>query len=176
MAWIDLKEMLGRTVSALYGDLVTRRTGHAVRCGIERLLDAGDGEVAVIDFGDVRLMDHSCADEIIGKLLLQQGRARYFLLTGLHPSHEDAIVPVLERHGLAVVACDRAGALKLLGALPEPARRAFRLLADDGPAVPDEIAAKLALSPAAARAALEELCAHRVVREQGGHYRALRTA
>jgi anti-anti-sigma regulatory factor len=176
MAWIDLKDMLGRTVSGLYGDLVTRRTGHAVRCGIERLLDGGGSEVAVIDFRDVRLMDHSCADEIIGKLLLQQGTARYFLLTGLDPSHEDAIGPVLERHGLAVVARDRGGVLKLLGALPEPARRAFRLLADDGPAVPDEVAAKLALTRDDALAALKLLCARRVVREQGGHYQALRTA
>ena len=176
MAWIDLKDVLGRTVSGVYGDLVTRRTGHAVRCGIEQLLDGGESELAVIDFGTVRLMDHSCADEIIGKLLLQQGQVRYFLLTGLDPSHEDAIAPVLERHGLVVVARDRAGRVKLLGVLPEPARRAFRLLADDGPAVPDEVAAKLALSPAVARAALETLRECRVVREQEGHYQALPSA
>jgi hypothetical protein len=175
MAWIDLKDVLGRTVSGVYGDLVTRRTGHAVRCGIERLLDDGESETAVIDFGTVRLMDHSCADEIIGKLLLHHGGAPYFLLTGLDPSHEDAIEPVLERHGLAVVARDRTGTLKLLGALPEPAHRAFRLLADDGPAVLDEVAAKLALSPAAAREALEVLRARHVVRETGGHYQAVRT-
>jgi hypothetical protein len=129
----------------------------------------------VIDFGTVRLMDHSCADEIIGKLLLQVGTP-YFLLTGLDPSHEDAIEPVLERYGLVVVARDRAGTLKLLGSLPEHARRAFRVLADDGPAIPDEVAAKLALSPAAAREALEDLRERRVVREERGHYQAVRTA
>jgi hypothetical protein len=176
MAWIDLKDVLGRTVSGVYGDLVTRRTGHAVRCGIERLLDDGPSEVAVIDFGTVRLMDHSCADEIIGKLLLQHGRARYFLLTGLDPSHEEAIAPVLERHGLAVAACDRTGRLKLLGVVSEPARRAFGVLADGGPALPDEVAAKLALSPSVVRAALEALREYRVVREQEGHYQALRSA
>jgi hypothetical protein len=147
-----------------------------VRCGIERLLDAGESEVAVIDFGTVRLMDHSCADEIIGKLLLQHGQARYFLLTGLDPSHEDAIAPVLERHGLAVVARNRDGAVKLLGVLPEPARQAFRLLTDGGPAPADEVAAKLGVSPAVARAALEMLRIRRVVREREGHYQALRTA
>ena len=176
IARIDLKAVLGETVAGGYGDLVTRRTGQAVRCGIEAQLGGSAEDVAVIDFGTVRLMDHSCADEIIGKLLLQQGHVRYFLLTGLDPSHEEAIAPVLERHGLAVVARDRAGRVKLLGALPEPARRAFRLLADDGPAVPDEVAAKLALSPAVARAALEMLRECRVVREQEGHYQALRNA
>jgi hypothetical protein len=176
MAWIDLKDVLGRTVSGVYGDLVTRRTGQAVRSGIERLLDAGESDMAVIDFATVRLMDHSCADEIVGKLLLQQGGARYFLLTGLDPSHEDAISPVLERHGLAVVARDRTGRLKLLGALPEAARLAFRLLADDGPAAAEDVAAKLAWSPAVALAALEALRDARVVQEREGHYQAVRTA
>jgi predicted ArsR family transcriptional regulator len=60
--------------------------------------------------------------------------------------------------------------------LPDSARRAFNLLADDGPALPEEIAAKLALSPAAARDALEVLRSRRVVREQEGHYQAVRPA
>jgi len=124
MTRIDLKDVLSRTVNTVYGDLVTRRTGEAVRFGIEAMLQDAD-ETTVIDFGTVRLMDMSCADEIIGKLLLRQGTGRYFLLVGVHAAHEDALQPVLERHRLAVVAQDRTGALKLLGSLPEEARRAF---------------------------------------------------
>ena len=37
---IDLKTILQRTVSSLYGDLVTRPTGQAVRGGIAYLLQA----------------------------------------------------------------------------------------------------------------------------------------
>lgn len=176
MAHIDLKDILQHTVSSVYGDLVTRPTGEAVRTSIEALLPEVDEDVAIIDFSTVRLMDISCADEIVGKLLLQHGRARYFLLMGVHPGHEDAIEPVLERHRLAVVAQDRSGSLKLLGAMPEHARRAFTVLADSGPALLDELAAKLALSPDAVREALEVLREQRVVRERGGHYQALRSA
>jgi len=175
MTRIDLKDVLARTVNTVYGDLVTRRTGEAVRSGIEAMLP-DDDETAIIDFGTVRLMDISCADEIVGKLLLQQGAARYFLLAGVHAAHEDALEPVLERHHLAVVAQDRTGALKLLGSLPEHARAAFRLLADSGPAELDDIATRLDLPPEEARCALETLRRHRVVRETGGHYRALRCA
>jgi hypothetical protein len=176
MAWIDLKDVLQRSVAGVYGDLVTRHTGQAVRCSIEQMLPIPDSDLDVIDFSTVRLMDHSCADEIVGKLLLQYGQARYFVLVGLDLSHVDAIAPVLERHALAVVAQDRAGTLQLLGALPESAMRAFRLLADTGPAEASEVAARLSLSPDAARQALELLRQHRVVREQAGHYQALRSA
>lgn len=173
MTRIDLKDVLARTVSSGYGDLVTRRTGVAVRSGIEAMLSEDD-ETAVIDFGTVRLMDMSCADEIVGKLLLSHGPARYFLLVGVHAAHEDALLPVLERHHLAVVAQDRTGALKVLGSLPETARLAFGYLADSGPAEPDEIATGLALAPDVTRDALRTLCERRVVRERGGHYQAVR--
>ncbi|MDH3568711.1 MAG: STAS-like domain-containing protein, partial [Gemmatimonadota bacterium] len=81
MQLIDLKAILQHTVSSAYGDLVTRPTGKAVRDGIEAALDDLDTEsVAVIDFSTVRLLDYSCADEIVGKLLLERGGARVFLL------------------------------------------------------------------------------------------------
>ena len=177
MRRIDLKDVLQRTVSTLYGDLVTRRTGQAVRYGIELLLDDVDGgQLAVIDFGTVRCLDISCADEIVGKLLLQHGQVRYFLLVGLDDSHRDAIEPVLERHGLAVVAEDRAGSPYVLGVIPEAARDAFRVLAAAGRAAADEVAERLAVPVGDARAALQELTARRLVREEGAVYQPLRCA
>lgn len=175
MTRIDLQDVLQQTACSRYGDLVTRRTGEVVRGGIEALLP-DDDDTAIIDFGTVRLMDISCADEIVGKLLLAHGRARRFLLVGVHAAHEDALLPVLERHGLAVVAEDRTGRLKVLGHLPEPALRAFGLLADLETAEAAEVAARLALEPAEALQALELLRRHRVVQEQGGQYRAVRCA
>ena len=72
MPTIDLRSILQETVSGWYGDLVTRPTGHAVRRGVEEVLAEYDGEqVAVIDFSSVRLLDLSCADEVVAKLLLQ---------------------------------------------------------------------------------------------------------
>lgn len=176
MRWIDLKDVLRRTVSGVYGDLVTRRTGKAVRTGIEAMLDDPETDIAVIDFSTVRCLDISCADEIVGKLLLQYGGARYFLLVGVDESHRDAIQPVLERHHLAVVAEDRAGTPQLLGTIPESARQAFSVLTDRGVAAPAEVAERLAITPDVAREALEELRARRLVQEGDGGYRPVQCA
>ena len=77
MRAINLRDILQRTVSDLYGDLVTRRTGVAVRGGIEQELEDSQEETAVIDFGAVRCLDFSCADEIVAKLVMQYGSWRF---------------------------------------------------------------------------------------------------
>jgi len=121
---IDLREMLNRTVSQGYGDLVTRRTGAAVRGGIEMAIaDAGEAPM-VIDFTAVRLLDLSCADEIIAKLVLQHG-VRRFIIRGLSPSQREALEPVLEHHGLGVVVEESTGRLELLGTVGETTRAAL---------------------------------------------------
>ncbi len=122
MRAISLWAILQRTVSDGYTDLVTRRTGVAVRGGIEEELAGTEGEPTFIDFGDVRCLDYSCADEIVAKLVLQHGGWRFFL-RGLTPSQKDAIGPVLERHNLAVVSvADGTGRVEFIGPDTEAAR------------------------------------------------------
>jgi NCAIR mutase (PurE)-related protein len=94
----------------------------------------------------VRLLDYSCADEIVGKLLLAYGSARYFLLQGVTASHCEAIEPVLERHKLAAVAWDREGRVRMLGHVPEAAAEALSILTastGDVPHVPEATAHEL---------------------------------
>jgi hypothetical protein len=173
MRRIDLREVLRQTVADGYGDLVTRRTGRAGRGAIERALAELDHEsVALIDFGTVRCLDLSCADEIVGGLLREQGQARYFILLNLDDAQREAIEFVLEGHGLTAVMRDRSGTLGVLGHLPEPARQAFRVLAEAGAAGVDEVARRLDLSLEAARQALEELHQRRLVLSSAGAYSA----
>ncbi len=174
MQRIDLKDILRRTVSDGYGDLVTRRTGQAVRQAIEQeLAEEGDGQLAAIDFGTVRCLDLSCADEIVGRLLRDQGADRPFVLLNVTESQRDAIAFVLERHRLAVVVQDTGGGLDVVGEVPDDARRVFAVLVEEGIADPDDIARRLDLSPDAARAALENLRERRLVLASAGSYRAL---
>ena len=169
MTAIDLRIVLQRTVSSVYGDLVTRRTGQAVRCGVEALLADFDGEqVAIIDFSSVRLLDLSCADEIVAKLLLHHGRARPFRLRGVTEDHRDAIEPVLERHGLAAVAEDRAGHLRLLGTIPERVRTVFGILAERGTARLEDVAEYLAEPQEAVRELFDELLQRRLALADAG--------
>lgn len=145
MQHIDLKTILDQTASGLHGNLVTRPTGRAVRSSIEEALGGMDGEpYAVIDFGTVRCLDFSCADEIVGKLLREYGAARYFFLHGVSASHCEAIEHVLERHELAVVARDRDGRVRVLGPIPARARSALFALAANGLATHEELADHMA--------------------------------
>ncbi len=163
MPTIDLRSILQETVSGWYGDLVTRPTGHAVRCGVEEVLAECEGEqVAVIDFSSVRLLDLSCADEVVAKLLLRYGRTRPFLLRGISEDHQEALEPVLRGHGLAAVAQDRMGRAHFLGVITERVRVALIMLAERGSAEVEDVADHLAVPTSAAREILDELLERRL--------------
>lgn len=103
---IDVGDVLRQAVAGNYSNLVTRPTGVAVRSFIEaRLRSTDDGVVTVIDFSRVGMMDFSCADEIVAKLVLQQELAKpsRVVFSGLSESHLEAIDVVLERHGMVLV-------------------------------------------------------------------------
>ena len=127
---IDVSAVLRSSVRAFYSDLVTRPTGAAVREQIERqLAEASDAPVVAIDFTHVGLLDFSCADEIVAKLILRHrdgAPGRHLLFRGMSESHLDAIEAVLEHHGLALALECSDGAWLLVGAVGDEERAAFR--------------------------------------------------
>jgi len=58
----------------------------------------------VIEFGAVGCLDFSCADEIVGRLLLDHGGMRYFVLHGVSTKAEDLIDFVLNSSQCIVMA------------------------------------------------------------------------
>jgi hypothetical protein len=141
---IDLSSVLRGTVCALYSNLVTRPTGAAVRAEIERAIaEIGGRTVTVIDFSEVTLLDFSCADEIVAKLMLRYAPADaappdvalvadgdgYFLFRGLGDRHLDAVEAVLERHRQAIVAVFD-GTPCLIGDVSDTERETWELLRD----------------------------------------------
>lgn len=169
---IDLSSVLRRTVCDLYSDLVTRPTGAAVRDCIEKeLAELGDRTLTVIDFSHVGLLDYSCADEIVAKLLMRYcsplartspPREAYFLFRGVSDSHVDAIEAVLERHGLAIVAQAEDGAVMLIGTVGERERRAWEVMCRIGRAAPLELAREMGVDPAQIGEVLDALCRRRL--------------
>jgi hypothetical protein len=131
---IDVGGVLRRSVCDLYSDLVTRPTGAAVRMGIEeQLADQTERSLTVIDFTNVSLLDFSCADEVVAKLVLKYcvaGAATeaYFLFRGIKESHLDALESVLDRHGIAIVVQVGDGSAVTVGPLPEDERSAWETL------------------------------------------------
>jgi len=116
---VDVRSLLNRSVASLYSHLVTRPTGRAVRLAIEeQLKDLAAPSLSLVDLSSVAILDYSCADEVVAKLLLgrsDRGNRRFFLLRGVRPHHRDPIQAVLERHALAVVAETAADRFELMG-------------------------------------------------------------
>jgi hypothetical protein len=162
-----------RSVTSLFSNLVTRPTGRAIRSGVESQIAEMDGPatsacLSILDFSQVRVLDYSCADEIVAKLLLRFGGEErpaeaFFVVLGVQEHHEEAIEAVLERHSLLLVARDDEGNVKLLGTTDPAQRSVWQALTRRGRARPHELAADTGLSPDAAEATLAALMHHRVV-------------
>ena len=175
MRHIDLSEVLRETVTCeLYSNLVTRPTGAAVRAQIEALLHESDRPLTVIDFTHVRMIDFSCADEVVAKLLLRYcddlpPREAYFIFRGVTEAHWDAIEVVLEQRGLALLFEDEHG-LELRGALTEEERRAWEVVRRLGQAAPADVADDMGADDADAERLLETLRKRRLLMPVDGGY------
>jgi hypothetical protein len=171
MMHIDVSSVLRQTVSCeLYSNLVTRPTGAAVRAQIEALLaDSRERSLTVIDFSHVGMIDFSCADEVVAKLLLRSvstergGREAYFLFRGVTDHHWDAIEQVLERHRLALVLETDDGAARIMGAVEDDERDAWQKVYELGRTAPAELASVLGGDETGARTVLDELHRRRLV-------------
>ena len=166
---IRIGHLLRETATAPYRNLVTRPTGAAVRNRIEAALSRSDCLTALLDFSDIELLDFSCAEEIVAKLLLAQavGRPRFVVLRGLREDQHDAIEQVLTHHRLAVAALVDDGEPVLLGHVSSDAREAFTCICRLGRACAGDLARALDWPETRAGAALESLTLHRLVRPDG---------
>ena len=170
MMHIDVSTVLRQTLSCeLYSNLVTRPTGAAVRTQIEALLaESRERSLTVIDFSHVGMIDFSCADEVVAKLLLRYvaaeraDREAYFLFRGVNDDHWDAIEAVLERHGLALVLETVDGA-RIVGMVNDGERRAWEKVYELGRTVPADLASALGTPPADCARMLDALHRRRLL-------------
>jgi hypothetical protein len=121
---IDVGDLVQRTVASLYSHLVTRQTGRAVRMAIEtQLSEMGERSLSLIDLSEVTVLDFSCADEVVAKLLQRYAgdphTQAFFVFRGVHEPHRDQIEVVLRRQGLAAVAETSPGHFDALGELTD---------------------------------------------------------
>ncbi len=180
MMHIDVSSVLRQTVSCeLYSNLVTRPTGAAVRTQIEALLaDSRERSLTVIDFSHVGMIDFSCADEVIAKLLLRYanveraGREAYFLFRGVTDDHWDAIETVLERHRLALVLETDDGA-RVVGIVDDGERTVWEKVYELGRTAPSDLASALGAGESECEAALDALHRRRLVMRTDDGYIAV---
>lgn len=171
MTHIDVGTVLQQSaVSAhLFSNLVTRHTGRVVRQQIEDLLPKSEPAFAVIDFSHVRMIDFSCADEIVAKLLMRNDRVAYFVFRGVTDDHWHAIEQVLECHRLALVV-ENDGRAELKGVLQDRELQVWDAVSRRGQAAPWQVAMDLGEQEPAVTSALERLWSRRLLMKRGDQY------
>jgi hypothetical protein len=173
---IHIGRLLRETVTSPYRNLVTRPTGAAVRGRIQAAL-ASDCRLALLDFSGIELLDLSCADEVVAKLILADaGCGRCVVLSGLREDQHEAIEHVLTHHRLAVAvlaAGDEDPAPRLLGWVSADGREAFACLCGSAGLSAEALAATLDWTRARVEEALAALALHRLVWPEGDLYRVL---
>jgi hypothetical protein len=183
MHHIDLSSVLRQTLSCdLYSNLVTRPTGAAVRGQIEQLLsdptDAADTRAfTIIDFSQVSMIDFSCADEVVAKLLMRYAaddapRDAYFLFRGVNDDHWVAIEAALERHGLAL-AVENSDGVRVAGVLSDDERDTWQALYTLGTANADDVAVATGTDSTRVRGTLDSLCGRRLAMRADDAYVAV---
>jgi hypothetical protein len=175
---IHIGHLLRETVASPYRNLVTRPTGAAIRNRIQAALAGSDCLTALLDFSGIELLDFSCADEVVAKLLLDDGErgGPVVVLQGLREDQHEAIEHVLTHHRLAVAAVPGGGEAagpRLLGWVTPDARAAFACVCSRGGLTAAELAAALGWVAARGAEALEALALHRLVRADADRYHPL---
>ncbi len=118
----DLKMFMREEMLNGSSNLVTRETGTIIRERLEReLIAEADPTVAFLDFSGVGVIDYSCADEVVAKLIsrLLSGEYgdKFIVLEGLSSNQMENIAVALERKKLAVLYLQEDGAWHVIGFL-----------------------------------------------------------
>jgi predicted DNA-binding transcriptional regulator len=102
---IDLYQLLKEEIGNGSPNLVTRETGRIIRERVERELEKA--EIIYLDFSKIGIIDYSCADEIIAKLVsrLLSGEygVKFIVLTDLNSTQEENIHVALEKKKIALL-------------------------------------------------------------------------
>jgi hypothetical protein len=168
-------------VASLYKEnLVTRHTGRAVRLSIEGMVaELGRHSLTILDFRDVGIIDFSCADEIVAKLMLRtlsparSAGKTFFLFRGIDEHHRDPVECALKRRGLAAPAENARGEPLLIGEAGADAHRAWNEVCREGRAAVGTLASRLGMDENSCGCLLETLHEKRLIRREGEDYLSL---
>jgi anti-anti-sigma regulatory factor len=118
----SLREIMKELLVNGSRNLVTRETGKRMREALEERLQAeSKGGVIILDFKGVGILDYSCADEIVAKLISRLNAneygEQYLVLRGFNPTQKENTEVALERKHLAALFLNEEKKWEVLGVL-----------------------------------------------------------
>jgi len=150
MTTYNIYKLLKEELKNGSSDLVTRTSGQVVRRRIEKDIEKEkNGEVVALDFSKVGIIDYSCADEVIAKLISRllggEYGDKYIFLTGLSDNQKENIEVALERKDLAIMVEMKNGKKILLGDLNNYLKETLELIIKKGKITAKELSEKMKL-------------------------------
>ncbi|MCL4469447.1 MAG: STAS-like domain-containing protein [Deltaproteobacteria bacterium] len=150
MTTYNLYKLLEEELKNDSSDLVTRPSGQAIRERIERdIAKEKRGEIIALDFSKIGIVDYSCADEVVAKLIsrLWAGEYgdRYVVLTGLNENQKENIEVALERKDLAIIAEMQDKEKILVGTLNNYLKETLNLIIKKGRITAKELSDEMEL-------------------------------
>lgn len=130
--------------------LVTRETGKVIREKIERELEAEEERAIIaLDFSDAGVIDFSCADEVVAKLIsrLLSGEYgdKYLFLQGLNSNHRENLQVALERKKLAALVAKDDRSWETLGLLLPYLEETLKVVMENGKITARELSQRLSI-------------------------------
>ena len=128
-----------------FGDiLVTRKMGEQIRQRIVTVLERnGVPESLLLDFNKVRIIDYSCADELVARmaveLIAKLHGDRYLILSGLNETLRENVEVALKQRELALLTWDQ-GQWQVIGELRSYLQPGLNLINDKGIATARDLA------------------------------------
>ncbi len=165
----SLYKILKDTIGNGSTDLVTRQSGGVIREKIEAdIMKEQEGSAIALDFTEIGIMDYSCADEIVAKLvsrlLSSEYGDKYILLKGLSENQKENIEVALERKELAVMAEMRNNEKILIGSLNNYLRETLQHIIINGKITAKDLSEALGLESNTSGTRLLNLHKKRLVR------------
>jgi hypothetical protein len=135
---VPVHDLLSAALGPVDTHMVTRDTGRQVRAEAAKLLSRADeGTVVTLDFKGTGVIDYSCADEFLAKLVTRlvagEYGEKYLRLTNLSPSQRENIEVALERKRLPTILVNPDSTWRCLGVIKPYLRQTLDLvMARDG--------------------------------------------
>ena len=132
---VKMADIFRSAVEAREIHMVTRDTGRRVRAEAARIVASlEEGGLLTLDFDGVGIIDYSCADEFLAKLLTRliagEYGEKYVCLSNLNASQEENIAVALEKKRLSALLANPDSTWKCLGILKPYLRQTLDLVMD----------------------------------------------
>lgn len=133
---INIRAIITEEFNREIQDLLTRPTGQKIMERLEREIhNSSNNTTVALDFSDVGVIDYSCADEVIAKLVsrLQANEygERYLVLKNLNHAQRENIQVALERKNLATLE-ESNGTWKTIGMINNYLQKTLEIVMEKG--------------------------------------------